>query len=687
MWFRFRSLLCGFQIFLLLISAFSVYDSAFKFKTDRAAMKITSTTDISFPAITAEEAQVSAAEKARCRAWFNAHLRGCENPAYDFSVGGQKLSRHLSDWDFTVGAESAEGTVRRGGKTTYITLTHKKSGLTATVEATIYEAFATCEWTVWLENGGAERSPVIRDFCAADCTLETGVSDVYFSKGSSPAADDFELMKSPVCVTPMRFNANGGRSASFLPYFNVCGKTGGVVTATGWTGQWAVSLRQEAAGVRLESKQEFFSAPLTPGEKVRSPLVSLTFYNGDNALKGFNVFRAWERACVYTESAFPLTCTVIAGEFDRRNAAEYIAQINGYPEEVCRETDFLWRDAGWYSIKEDWYDSVGNWTPDPARFPEGFKPVSDAAKARGMGFLLWFEPERCCEGTDVYNECVKHEGWLIKGDNENRNMVNLAMDGACDYLGDLVANALKENGVGLYRQDFNFSPLAQWREADRTLWGGRTGIEENHYVTNLYRYLDTLLEVNPGLIIDNCASGGKRLDLEMSRRSIPLWRSDYNCATVEGKLPEDIMEATQSHTYGVSFWLPLYGTGIGGEGEYRHRPAIVPCTQRTGYRDVRQYMEKQYYPLLNGGRDLTRFHAMQFGDAEAGAALVYRREKAGETCNIVLNGLRPDAVYEIADYDAPENVTEKTGAALMAEGLTLTVPEAPKAVILTYHVK
>jgi alpha-galactosidase len=35
-----------------------------------------------------------------------------------------------------------------------------------------------------------------------------------------------------------------------------------------------------------------------------------------------------------------------------------------------------------------------------------------------------------------------------------------------------------------------------------------------------------LLAANPGLFIDNCASGGQRIDLETCARSIPLWRTD-----------------------------------------------------------------------------------------------------------------------------------------------------------------
>lgn len=686
---KIKSVLCLFQSVFLLLSSVLGYASAEKRKLDRIAMSLTSITDFSFDPLPAEALAVGDAEKQRCREWFDAHIRSARSPAYDFTVDGKKFSRHIADWDIAVLPESVEGETRRGGKTTLVTLSHKKSALTATVEATIYEAFATCEWTVYITNGGAENSPVVKEFFAADCTPETGVSDVYFSKGSVSAADDFELMKSAVSVTPMVFNANGGRSGSWLPYWNICGKNCGVVAATGWTGQWYTSLRQTVRGVEFRAKQEFFNGCLAPGETVRSPLVSFTFYEGSNPLKGFNAFRNWESACVYTESAFPLTTVGLANEFDRRGAEDYIAQINAFPQEICDEADFLWRDAGWYPIKNDWYDSVGTWKPDPARFSAGFAPISEAAERRGMKLLLWFEPERCCKGTEVYEECKKHDGWLIELGSDTRNMVNLANDGACDYLGTLVANAIKDNKVGLYRQDFNFDPLELWQAADKNLYGGREGFAENHYVTNLYRYLDTLLKVNPGLIIDNCASGGRRLDLEMTRRSIPLWRTDYNCITADGRLPADVMEATQSATYGLSFWLPLHGTGIGGVGEYRYRSALVPCVQTAfGYKQIQNYMARNYYPLVYGARNLTKFHAMQFGDENEGAALIYKREKvSSDACTVRLMGLIPDATYTLYDFDHPDLTTEKTGEELMGTGMTLSIPASPKAVFLLYAIK
>ncbi len=679
--------LCVVQSFLMVVSSFSEYDSNFRYAVDRAAYSLISETDFSFDTLSADKLQITDKEKNDCRKWYNENVICTSGkPAYNFTVGGKNFRNNIDDYDISVGKESDVGEYHRGGKTTFVTLKHKKSSLVVTVEATIYEEYASCEWTVFIKNTGDEKSPVIKDFYGADCNINLGKSELYVSRGSRPRNDDFELLKMPVSKLGLIFNANGGRSASFLPYFNLNGENGSAVVSVGWTGQWHTKITQKNKGINIKAKQEYFKAYLTSGEQVRSPLVSVTFYDGDNAVKGFNSYRKWVSNCVYAENFFPLTTTGLAGEFDRRGIDEYIEQVKSYDDYTCSITDFLWRDAGWYKINGDWYDSVGNWVADPERFPNGLAPVADEAAKRGMGLLLWYEPERCCKDTIVYNECKKHEGWLIEC-SDNVNMVNLAMDGACEYLGNLVAQSIKDNHVGLYRQDFNFTPLSLWRDADKNLWNNRKGIEENHYVTNLYKYLDTLIEVNPGLIIDNCASGGKRLDLEMSRRSIPLWRTDYNCADPEGKVHDDCPEATQVSSYGISCWLPLTGTGINLFGEYNERSFIVPCSQRAQYGDIRKFMQENYFPLTYGGLNYDEYLAMQFGTDRSGTALIYKRsEVEGNAYLLKLSGLRKDVSYKVYDYDNQGTEFFATGEELMNKGITLTIGETPKAAIYMYNI-
>lgn len=682
------------QTFLFIISSFSVQDSNFKFLVDRAAYSMSSAADFSFERMDASEYEITAEEKALCRSWYNDNIINAPSngkaPAYNFTVCTKSLRNNLNDWTFSVGAESETGAVHRGGKTTYITLTHNKHPLTATVEATIYEENASCEWTVFIKNEGDENSQVISEFYAADCTVPTGNNaQLYFSKGSDPAPDDFELLKTTLSVIPMVFTANGGRTESFLPYFNINGDDAGAVLSVGWTGQWYTSIAKTLDGnVNIKAKQEKLRGYLEPAEEIRSPLVSLTFYKNDNALKGFNSFRDYTVDCVYPEGTKQVATAGLGVETPGITEEQIIINIGNVPEDWTYSLDYFWVDAGWYPTDSNWSDSVGNWYADPTRFPDGFKKISDAARARGIGFLLWYEPERACVGTDVYNECIKHDGWiLLDEDNENRNLVNLANEDCLNYLTDLMIDSLTFNGVDCFRMDFNITPESFWSEADKTYTNGRKGFTENHYVANLYRFLDALLEEIPGLTIDICASGGKRIDIEMIRRGIPLWRTDYNCMDENGGTPDDILEATQAQTYGLSFWLVHNGTCAYRQGEYAVRTNIISSSQLLDYYDIRPHMVENYYPLTYGGLDTSKYLAMQFDtDAESGMALIYKRENVKEnTYTLVLNGLQSDTLYNVYNYDTPETVITKKGSELMTDGITITITETPKAEIIMYE--
>ena len=685
-----KSMLCLLQALLMLVSqAFSLRGD-YKIKTDRAAIGLTSERAFTFAAMPDDALQVTTAEQARCRAWYDSHIRTSTDPAYDFTVGGLSLRRHLKDWAIDVGEESAAGAVERGGKTTVISLQHKKSDLCARVEATIFEENAACQWTVYLKNEGDSRSPVIRRFYAADCTLDTGKSTLYVSRGSDSRADDFELLETAVTSTTMTFDATEGRNTSFLPYFNLCGSKSGAVVAVGWTGQWLASLRQTMQGVRFRAKQAFFRAALEPQEEVRSPLVSLTFYENDNPLKGFNSFRQMQLDCLYPETMQPMRGYMLANEFNTQTCDELIETVRTTDPAILSATDYFWMDAGWYTYQKDWYDGVGNWTPDEKRFPNSLRPLSDAIQKSGSQFLLWYEPERVRAGTILAQEGEKHNGWIIQ--NGDNRMWNLANDDACAYLTAYITSSLLENGVGVYRQDFNFDPLLYWKQADRAFYGGRTGICENHYVTNLYRYLDTLCDRVDGLLIDNCASGGRRIDLEMCRRSVPLWRSDYNCVPADGARKADDLEATQAMTYALSCWLPYSGTVQHTESLYAVRSGVMthpmvmqpdPATYAL-YDRARTDMTKRYFPLTTGGTDDDKVLAMQFGDGERGTALAYCRANAPQSCQLQLNGLSPDATYTLTNPDDPAFTLEETGRALMETGVSLTAAQLPDAFVLYY---
>ncbi len=652
--------------------------------------------NIRFDRITAEEMNLTDAEKKLCEEWFNDNFFS-ENGEYPFTfkVDGEKFNP--ADWKKSFAEIPAveAGNVYKGGKTECLILSNEEKALEVTVEATVFAENATCQWTVFIKNTGTSDSGVISDFYALDSSFSTGKSKLYYSMGSDTAASDFSLIKKDLSFVKRNFSGVDGKpTEAYLPYFNICGENCGVILGIGWTGQWAAALSESKGETAITVKQEHFEAYLLPGEEVRSPLVSLSFYKNDNPLKGFNLFRKWVMDSVYPENITQNSYTVmeVAGPMSTRTSDEIIEILDGINESVYAQTDAFWMDAGWYSYNEGWHDGVGNWTVDTSRYDNGISELSGYAAQKGLGHVLWYEPERVYPGTQFHNTGSQHEEWLIYGNSDNI-MWNLANEDAFDYYCEYLLNSMKENGVTVYRQDFNFAPLEYWQRADKEFYGGRTGICENHYVTNLYRYLDYLCENIDGLIIDNCASGGKRLDLEMTYRSIPFWRSDYNC-----DYHSDLFEATQSHTYGISFWLPITGSALYMQNEYSARSDIMPLMLMdffsnthpdfSFHKEQRELMAGKYYPLDFGSFDKDKMHAMQYSadDALSGTALIYKRADVKNTeYTVKLNGLVPSVSYSVYDTDYPETVYNLTGEELMNEGITLTLPEGEKAIILMYN--
>ena len=175
-----------------------------------------------------------------------------------------------------------------------------------------------------------------------------------------------------------------------------------------------------------------------------------------------------------------------------------------------------------------------------------------------MKSIVWFEPERVTPGTFLY---TNNPAWLL-GREGDQKLLNLGHAEARAWLINHVDRLLTEQGIDLYRQDYNIDPLNFWRGADAE---ERQGITENHYVTGYLAYWDELLQRHPGMLIDSCASGGHRNDLETLRRSLPFLRSDFIQDAV----------GNQCHTYGLSFWLPYHGTGTSSTGAYDLRSALA----------------------------------------------------------------------------------------------------------------
>ena len=489
-------------------------------------------------------------------------------------------------------------------KTTYI----YENGLRVTNVLRFYPEFDACDWVNEWENKGKTESGIISELwdsainlsfpsCVKKTTgmaylpMSENVVKVYSPRGAERSGEEFycdvDELRSDLYShwldkigEKKRYATVGGRSSDSVsaPFFNIKhGKDDfGYIVAVGWTGQWNAEIERLETGVRFKSKIEDTHFRILPGESFRTSSVTLMRYNG-SVQDGQNLWRRLIKE-VYSPIKDPeKELNFSAGLWGGMSSKGCLDRIDAV-EKAQLPFNCYWMDAGWYGdgvlispdeYEGDWWQYTGNWDVNRTRHPDGLLDVSNAIRKSGKRFLLWFEPERVRRNTPIARE---HPEYLIFPSDENNmdTLLNLGDDKAWQYCFDTISELIKCLNVSIYRQDFNFLPLPYWRKNDLD---DRRGITEIKHINGLYRFWDKLREKYPYLVIDNCASGGRRIDIESLRRAVPLWRSDAQCPAI---IDADI---TQAHALSYGSWMPYSGTGVGRKlfDTYVFRSAYAPA--------------------------------------------------------------------------------------------------------------
>ena len=637
---------------------------------------------------------------------------------FSFTYGDQSSADTMASW----AVEQTEAVVTGQRQTAVQTWRDPATGLECRWETTRFLDFPVVEWVLYFKNTGASDTPILKDIQALDCglplTRDKGAR-VHYANGSECRLDDFE----PHAVSlgpnehdpqgawigegnPFRMESKSGRSScGRLPFFNVEMGGHGVIGAIGWTGDWTAAFYRTDAEMRMQAGMRRTHLKLLPGEEIRSPRIAMLFWEGSR-LHGHNLLRQFILAHHSPQvngqrAQAPISFATWGGNF----ADKHIAHGTWWKEQGL-PLDFLWIDAGWFGADEpkeganvfnsQWGRFVGDWHANPGYFPEGLKPVGDALKGMGIGFLLWLEPERVYKDTRWTRE---HPEWLIGPIGDN-SLFNLGIPEARAMLTDFLSNLIAEGNISCYRQDFNMDPRPFWDAADAP---DRAGIAEIRHITGLYALWDELLRRHPNLLIDNCSSGGRRIDLESISRSIPLWRSDVQC------WPNFGATAMQGQTQGLGLWVPLSTGCCDREDTYVFRSALGPgmvicmiefekdaskhfatswLQQQLGeLTAVRPYFLGDFYPLLSFSLVDDAWAAWQYDrpDMGEGCVLALRRPASPFTSlTAKLSGLDPSAVYEIRDQDTGEK-KHISGNDLVEAGLEIKIDTQPGSKLFLYR--
>ena len=647
--------------------------------------------------------------------WIKTTFARGKVPPFSFIYDGQPSASFIKTWRY----EAILNRTDNPDVVSYtFTYTQPTDGLRVRCEVKGYVSFGSIDWVLHVENNGRTDSKPLRALQAIDLGLRYGKSGQFvmnYVEGSQITKDDFQPRQLILPAgKPMVMSPEGGRSSQgkYTPFFCITSpQGGGVVLSIGWTGNWQASVcAQSGNEVSLKAGQKRFDLYLRPSEQIRTPRVNIMFWEGADYLAGTNQFRR----LVLAHNSRRIDGKVAQYPFstgfnyhEPQPMQEYscltqqyaIAMVNrNYRFDI--RPDVFWLDAGWhqdagdYQHGRNWANTTGNWTVDSARFGGTLRPIANAIHRHGAKFMVWFEPERVVVGTQW---AVEHNKWMLhKPQGGDWLLFNLADPKACEWLCQYYGKMIEDNGIDYYRQDCNIEPEPYWEAADEP---NRAGITEIRYIEGLYRFWDYLLQRFPHLLIDNCASGGRRIDWETTGRSAPLWQSDYyHYYATEG---------LQTQNYGLNLFLPFHGTGVATNDAYAARSSYSSAmichwkltTKQTNlevvhhsineYLSVKPYYTADYYPLT--GVDSTtaanRWLAYQLNRSTdgTGVILAFRRpESTDSTVTVHLRGLDNNLQYELKNADTGSK-TVLSGRDL-ANGLQLKLSQPRSSLLLRYNV-
>jgi alpha-galactosidase len=364
-------------------------------------------------------------------------------------------------------------------------------------------------------------------------------------------------------------------------------------------------------------------------------------------------------------------------------------------------------DAGWYN-KKNWNTELGDYQADSVAFPNGIQELASYVRQLGMKFGIWVEIENVGVDSEVFKEhpdwCLKFNGQPIKrGD---RLQLDFSKPAVRQWARSVIDRLAHDYGIQWLKIDYN---IEIGDEYDPSASDSRRGDILYQQVVSYYAWLDEVRAAHPGLIIENCSSGGLRFDAGIMAHANTTWLSDevrpkpsvelaYGCTleftpgacnhwmvgdTVEGDVsPRDTQE-----WWDFMFRVPMNGQfGISSK-VFDWPPELLQHAANNValYKRIRStIVQSDVYhltepPTHNAPRG---WMAIQYvaPSAEKSVLMVYRLEQSLASQTFKLRGLNPAAEYRIANDGT--NVEARTGRALMDDGISVELATPWRATVV-----
>lgn len=278
---------------------------------------------------------------------------------------------------------------------------------------------------------------------------------------------------------------------------------------TSW--QWEISDIGSMLYFKLSGPTEqenFWYKELKKGESFESVKTCITAGNSFNsALEAMTKYRRTIFKTNEIEKKVPVIFNDYMNCLNADPTTEKMIPVIDKAAELGAEIYCM--DAGWYA-DGTWWETVGEWMPQEKRFPGGIKEVFDYIRSKGMVPGIWLEIEVMginCPILDQFeDECffMRHGKKVI---DHGRYHLDFRNQKVRDFATKVLDRVVSEYGVGYIKFDYNIDG------------GIGTEVDSNSFGDGLFEHgkavvswIDEITAKYPDLILENCGSGGMRMD-------------------------------------------------------------------------------------------------------------------------------------------------------------------------------
>ena len=610
-------------------------------------------------------------------------------PPFSFVYGGRNSAELLKNWKVVRKSKALD----KNRTQLNILFSDPLTGLVIDCEAIKWKDYPAVEWVLYFQNTSQSDTLIIEDIQALDITVQQKLQTnytLYHGYGADNKLHDFGLRTDIILPkSTTKIGSQGMSSIQSLPFFNLQLNKNGIIGAVGWSGNWSAQFQcGEKNELNLRAGMDSTHLLLHADERIRTPRIALLFWKGDR-FRGHNIWRRFmlDYYSPHLEGK-PVVVPLAAANWGAMSSADQTQRVKWYVDKKL-PIDCFWIDAGWSGKTgpiDSWVANAATRIANSELYPNGIREVSDFTRKYGLKFLLWMWPNRAVKGVEIGAE---HPEWVLPNEAVDHGVAEVN-----EWMKKYYSNIISEYGLDIFRQDGN--PVYTADESP-----DRQGINQIRHFEGFYEFWDYLLQNHPGLMIDNCSGGGRKIDLETSKRSVSMWRSDFQVPQ-----PFDPI-GMQSQTYGLSFWVPLSSGCTRLTDDYTFRSAYSPgivlgFTDAPNYADIfdydagrkhmnqyisgRPYFYGDYYPLTDYSIANNTWMAWQFDrpDLHEGLVQAFRREECiYESAQLKLHALIPKANYTVKNFDIPD-IIQLTGRQLMEEGLQIKIKEQPGTSVIVY---